>query len=165
MQFDNFRQADQHQGVDKATHNAGLGLLAVVGAAVISGFVGVYVEKQLKDVTASLWVKNIQLSVFGTAVAGGYVVVKDGYSILDKGFFFGYTPLVCSVIIMQAGGGILVAAVIKYADNIIKGFATSIALVVSFIASIFIFGFLPNIFFVTGLTLVGISTYMYSRPN
>ena len=165
VQYDNFQQSYSINVTDEATHNPIIGFLAVLGATSLSGFVGVYVEKQLKGVTASLWVKNIQLSFFGSIVASLYVALKDGYVIFDKGFFFGYTPIVCFVIIIQAAGGILVAAVIKYADNIVKGFATSIALIVSFIASIFIFSFTPSLYFIGGLISVGIATYMYSKPS
>ena len=164
VQFDNFQLTSDDE-IDKLTHNPIIGFLAVLGATSLSGFVGVYVEKQLKGVSSSLWVKNIQLSFFGGIVACFYIAVKDGSDIFEKGFFFGYTPIVCIVIIIQAAGGILVAAVIKYADNIVKGFATSIALVVSFIGSIFIFGYSPTLYFICGLVLVGVSTFMYSRPS
>ncbi|KAI6651711.1 UDP-N-acetylglucosamine transporter [Oopsacas minuta] len=165
VQFDNFQQIATNENIDKSTNNPLIGFFAVLGATCLSGFVGVYVEKQLKGVSASLWVKNIQLSFFGAIVAAFYIAVKDGSDIFIKGFFFGYTPIVFVVVIIQAAGGILVAAVIKYADNIVKGFATSIALVVSLIASIFIFAYTPTIYFLCGLVMVGSATYIYSRPS
>ena len=42
---------------------------------------------------------------------------------------------------MNATGGLLVAVVVKYADNILKGFACSLAIIISSIISIFLFGF------------------------
>jgi UDP-sugar transporter A1/2/3 len=46
---------------------------------------------------------------------------------------------------MKALGGLVIAAVIKYADNIMKGFATSISIILSSIASYFILkDFVPN---------------------
>ena len=39
----------------------------------------------------------------------------------EKGFLFGYNNLVWAVVANQACGGLLVAMVIKYADNILKG--------------------------------------------
>ncbi len=38
-----------------------------------------------------------------------------------QGFFYGYTPFVWYVVVLNATGGLLVALVIKYADNILKG--------------------------------------------
>eukprot|EP01034_Spumella_vulgaris_P039692 gene39692-49044_t len=40
--------------------------------------------------------------------------------VMDKGFFHGYNYTVWSVIALQAIGGLVVAVVIKYADNILK---------------------------------------------
>jgi len=42
---------------------------------------------------------------------------------------------------MQALGGITVALVIKYADNIAKNFATSFSIILSFLASVTLFDF------------------------
>ena len=42
---------------------------------------------------------------------------------------------------LQSLGGLLVAAVIKYADNILKGFSTAGSILLSCIASIYIFDF------------------------
>ena len=39
---------------------------------------------------------------------------------------------------LQAFGGLIIAAVIKYADNIIKGFATSLSIILSSVVSYFV---------------------------
>ena len=41
----------------------------------------------------------------------------------------------------QAMGGILVALCVAHADNILKNFATSVAILVSFVASVYLFNF------------------------
>lgn len=46
---------------------------------------------------------------------------QDGDVIASGGFFQGYTPLVCVTIPLNAFGGLLIALVVKYADNILKG--------------------------------------------
>ena len=88
-------------------------------------------------------------------------------SIIFLGFFFGYTPVVWLKIVIQAAGGLLVALVIKYADNILKGFATSIAIIVSCIASAYLFGTIINLVFALGTFLVVFSVVLYSYvpPN
>ena len=83
---------------------------------------GVYFEKILKNSKVSIWVRNIQLGLFGTFFALLTVYLSDYENVQTKGFFFGYTQLVWLNIIVQASGGLLVAVVIKYADNILKGF-------------------------------------------
>ena len=91
--------------------------------------------------------------------------VKDGDKIAEKGLFFGYTNVVWIVICMQAFGGLLVAVVVKYADNILKGFATSFSIIVSCVASIYFFNFQLNGMFVLGAALVISAIFLYGRPQ
>ena len=48
--------------------------------------------------------------------------------------------LLCCLLPPQALGGIVVAAVIKYADNILKGFAAAMSIVFSSFISYFLLG-------------------------
>jgi hypothetical protein len=45
---------------------------------------------------------------------------SEPLSLCGAGLVQGYTPLVLVVILLQAVGGLVVAATIKYADNILK---------------------------------------------
>ena len=62
----------------------------------------------------------------------------------------GYTMLTVAVVLVGALGGMVTAVVIKYADNILKGFATSIAIIISCIVSIIFFDFVLTLKFVMG---------------
>ncbi|KAJ1558298.1 hypothetical protein HK096_002434 [Nowakowskiella sp. JEL0078] len=42
-----------------------IGLSAIIVASILSGVAGVYFEMVLKGTSASLWIRNIQLSLFG----------------------------------------------------------------------------------------------------
>ena len=97
-----------------------LGITSVAVACTCSGLAGVYFEKTLKGNTASLWVRNIQLSLAGMIIAATGALAWDGGAIRDGGFFQGYNSIVAATIVIQAGGGLVVAIVIKYADNILK---------------------------------------------
>ena len=66
---------------------------------------------------------------------------------------------------LQACGGLLIGAVLKYASNVAKGFATSISMVTSSVLSMWIFGFQPNSYFVAGAMLVVGSVVFYSNPE
>ncbi|KAK9494865.1 nucleotide-sugar transporter-domain-containing protein [Lipomyces doorenjongii] len=146
--------------------NRTLGLVAVLIACILSGLAGVYFEKVLKGTNASLWVRNVQLSFFSIFPALFIGVLwKDGASIAEKGFFFGYNPVVWTAIGFQAGGGIVVALCVNFADNIAKNFATSISILISFIASVYFFDFVVTANFVLGAILVLIATYLYSKPD
>ena len=45
---------------------------------------------------------------------------QDGSVISEKGFFTGYDNFVWFTVMQNALGGLLVAVVVKYADNILK---------------------------------------------
>lgn len=146
--------------------NRSIGLVAVVVACCLSGLAGVYFEKVLKGSSASLWVRNIQLSfysVFPALFLG--VLWKDGAKISEKGFFFGYNYVVWTAIFLQAFGGIIVALCVKFADNIAKNFATSISILISFLASVYFFDFTVTFNFIAGAALVIFATYLYAMPS
>lgn len=146
--------------------NYSLGILAVAVACICSGFAGVYFERVLKGgQSTTIWVRNIQLSVGCLAIALFGAFVWDGQAIRTNGFFQGYNPVVVFTICVQAAGGLIVAMVIKYADNILKGFATSLSIILSTIASIFLFNFVPTMYFLLGSILVFLATYLYSMPD
>ena len=147
--------------------NSLLGLLAVAAACCSSGLAGVYFEMVLKNAKTSLWVRNCQLSVFG-AILGLLPVAKDWsamYGPGGQGFLHGYNHIVWCVVLLQAGGGLLVALVVKYADSILKGFATSLSIVISCIASYFLFDFVVTPRFVLGGSLVLYSVYVYGSSD
>lgn len=146
-------------------NNPVVGLIAVLVACCLSGFAGVYFEKILKGAAkVSLWVRNIQLGFFGFVLGIGAVYFKDGEAVAKDGFFQNYTPLAWSVILLVAFGGLTVAVVVKYADNILKGFATSISIVIGGVASACIasFAFQVDVYFVVGSIIVVTSTVLYS---
>ena len=97
-----------------------IGIISVTIACICSGLAGVYFEKTLKGNTASLWVRNIQLSSVGIILAAVGALAWDWNIIMIGGFFQGYNTIVAMTIAIQAGGGLIVAIVIKYADNILK---------------------------------------------
>lgn len=140
-----------------------LGLVAVCTSCVMSGFAGVYFEKILKGTTATIWLRNIQLGFIGMVTGYITLMINDGASVREKGFFFGYDSVVWFVIFLQSFGGLMVAVVVKYADNILKGFATSAAIIISCIASMYFFDFQLSWQFSIGSTLVMFSVYMYSK--
>ena len=143
--------------------NVVVGMLAVTIACTLSGFAGVYLEKILKGTNPSLWLRNVQLGFLGVLFGLCTVFVSDWTKISEKGFFFGYDWVVWLVVCLQSFGGLVVAVTVKYADNILKGFATSAAIIMSCVVSIFFFDFQMSGIFAVGTTLVLISTYTYSK--
>ncbi|KPI84732.1 UDP-galactose transporter (LPG5B) [Leptomonas seymouri] len=64
---------------------------------------------------------------------------------------------------IHALGGLLVAIVMKYADNILKGFATGVAVIVSGLMSSIIWGYTPTLEFVLGSILVIGSSIVFHK--
>lgn len=142
-----------------------LGLVAVIVSCLSSGFAGVYFEKMLKGSDASIWLRNVQLGMFGSLSALLGMFAKDWGTISEKGFFFGYSSLVFAVVIQQAVGGLIVAVVVKFADNILKGFATSLSIIISCIAAVFLFEFIISFLFMIGAAFVMVAIYLYGKPQ
>eukprot|EP01137_Pigoraptor_chileana_P011603 Opistho-2@62723 len=145
--------------------NAMLGFAAVVAACISSGFAGVYFERILKNTTASIWLRNVQLGLAGAVLGFVGVLYNDREAVAEDGFFQGYTWIVWLVIATQAVGGLVVAIVVKYADNILKGFATSVSIILSSVVSMALFGFRPTLQWMGGAGLVLTATYLYSKPD
>ncbi len=93
------------------------------------------------------------------------VYFQDRETVASKGFFVGYSRTVWTVIVVQAVGGLIVAVVVKYADNVLKTFASSFGIVISCIVSAIFFDFHPNLAFLCGTFFVVMSTVLYSKPD
>ena len=140
------------------------GLITVVISCFTSGFSGVYFEKTLKskDAKASIWLRNVQMSFFGILLGLLGCLTNDKMRILDKGFFYGYNSVVWTVILLQALGGLVVSLVVKHADNLMKGFATSLSIIISSGLSALLFNDLRvNRVFLLGSTAVVASTIAF----
>ncbi|NWH76829.1 S35A2 protein, partial [Piaya cayana] len=142
-----------------------LGLAAVAASCLSSGFAGVYFERLLKTKGGSIWLRNVQLGAVGTALGLAAMVAAEGSSVAALGFFYGYSPAVWAVVVNQAAGGLLVAVVVRYADNILKGFATALSILASTLASVHLFGFRPRAPFLAGTAMVLAAVYLYGRPR
>ncbi|RCN35267.1 UDP-galactose transporter [Ancylostoma caninum] len=144
------------------TSDSIVGLLAVLAACFSSGFAGVYFEKILKTTNVSLWMRNLQLAFF--SIFGGFLMcwLYDWKAIEKDGFLQGYNTIIWIVVALQAYGGLVIALVVKYADNILKGFAVSLSIILSsFISWWFLADFTPSLMFAAGATIVIVSTFMY----
>jgi UDP-sugar transporter A1/2/3 len=109
---------------------------------------------------------------------------RDGPKLQEKGFLHGYNRFVWSVIILQAAGGMVryynykryilndehqySRRLVKYADNVLKGFATSISILTACLASSYL---LNDVNFNGGfyggsiIVLVTVFLYSYTPPS
>ena len=108
------------------------GLVVVFLAAVISGFAGAYLEKIYKGkggVRRSIWFTNAQLACCSLPIAVIAALGKDWKRTrASGGMFQGFDETVFLIIALQAFGGLIVAIVLRYADNVLKCYAVSISI-------------------------------------
>lgn len=153
------------KSADSSSGDPLIGLVTVVTACITSGFAGVYFEKILKTSPTSIWMRNIQLGGFGFICSYIGMMINDGEVIRKNGIWYSYDYLTWMVVLNQALGGLIVAVVVKYADNILKGFATSISILVSALVSVWLFDFSPSLQFLLGAFIVFIAVWMYGKPD
>lgn len=140
------------------------GFIAVVAACFTSGLAGVYFEMVLKTSNTDLWTRNVQLSAWSIIPASVPVfldAITNGFAAPFR--YFG--PSAWATVILQVTGGLAVAMVIKHADNILKGFAVSFSIILSFVISVAFFNFPMSFAFVIGAFLVILSTFSYARGS
>lgn len=152
-----------------------VGLLAVSCACVCSALAGVYFEKVLKkkaDTTddeppeASMWMRNIQLAFYSVLIA----MVRGWWENSASGqestlpYLYGFNAWTWTLVALQVCGGLLVAAVLKYADNVLKGLATGVSVVVSTFLSTLLFRTPLGMEFAVGACMILSSVWFFSNP-
>ncbi|KAK3194171.1 hypothetical protein Dsin_025481 [Dipteronia sinensis] len=139
------------------------GWMMAIVMALLSGFAGVYTEAIIKKrPSRNINVQNFWLYVFGMAFNAVAIVIQDFDAVMNKGFFHGYSFITVLMILNHALSGIAVSMVMKYADNIVKVYSTSVAMLLTAVVSVFLFGFHLSLAFFLGSTVVSVSVYLHS---
>lgn len=150
------------------------GLIAITMACLSCSLAGVYFEKVLKNNTSSssqaaqpsLWMRNFQLALFSVVIAALHGLHSNAQNTSEESqpYFHGFSHWVWILVALQAGAGLLVAAVIKHADNVLKGLATGVSAVLGTICSSVLFGTSITLNFVGGAAMILGSVYVFSNP-
>ena len=150
------------------------GILATMGIALSSGFASVYTEKVIKShkktlsenqAPPSLAYTQVQLASMSLVAIGAYAVVMDFKPILENGLFHNFSTGACLTVLMSAFGGLTVAAVLKYADSILKGYATALSVILTGVMSIYLFGTELNAIYYMGVVNVIIAVLLYNGKD
>jgi UDP-sugar transporter A1/2/3 len=160
------------------------GLTAVSIACFSSAMAGVYFEFVLKKPAdagksaskpPSLWMRNIQLAFFSVVIAilqglwksnsaAAAATTVGATAVTAKSYLHGFSVWTWILVALQAGGGMLVAAVIKYADNVLKGLATGVSVVLATVLSMVFFGTPLTGQFAVGGYIILTAVYLFSNP-
>lgn len=179
VQVSDSKESKQDDMANRDEQSVPLGMVYLLTATLCSGFASVYFERIVKQggasksqgngKKASVWVQNAQLAGF-TVVINSCGVASERLlsSTTGLGEDWGYKPLLHGfrtstwlMIINNALGGLIVALVIKHADNILRGFATALSTICVTLASVVLFGFTVKPIFGVGTVMVIASTFLY----
>ncbi|XP_047319946.1 CMP-sialic acid transporter 2-like [Impatiens glandulifera] len=139
------------------------GWMMAIVMALLSGFAGVYTEAIIKKrPSRNINVQNFWLYIFGMGFNAIAIIIQDFDAVANKGFFHGYSLITALMILNHALSGIAVSMVMKYADNIVKVYSTSVAMLLTAVVSVFLFGFHLSLAFFLGSIVVSVSVYMHS---
>ena len=169
-----------------------VGAAAAISASALSGFAGVFLEMMYTNVPSSatsspdakstssnsptrssssnapatLWTRNVQLSLFTLPLQFIAIHASGDFEAIDRhGWLQGFRFSTWLVVALQVGGALLIAVVIKFAGNVLKTFASVVALLLTCGWSMALFDFHPTALFAAGVGTVALSIYLYSRPE
>jgi UDP-galactose transporter len=147
--------------------NGSVGFILIMLATFISGFAGTFTEKVLKGSKNSIWANNFQMSFFSLIPASLPMVWQliSSFASTTSTFapFDAFTGWAWTVVFLNIVGGLLVAMAVKYADSILKSFAASVAVILTFFITYFFMGStftLPSLF---GAALVIVAVLAYNQ--
>ncbi|KAG5064890.1 hypothetical protein JHK85_006073 [Glycine max] len=143
--------AQLNSNSDRVLQTPFQGWVMAIVMALLSGFAGVYTEAIIKKrPSRNINVQNFWLYVFGMCFNAVAILVQDFDAVMNKGFFHGYSFITVLMIFNHALSGIAVSMVMKYADNIVKVYSTSVAMLLTAVVSVFLFGFHLSLAFFLG---------------
>ncbi|EYU32212.1 hypothetical protein ABFS82_02G171700 [Erythranthe guttata] len=145
------------------------GYMLGVLSACLSALAGVYTEFLMKKNNDSLYWQNIQLYTFGAIFNMAKLVVDDFRTGFENGPWWqrllnGYTITTWMVVLNLGSTGLLVSWLMKYADNIVKVYSTSMAMLLTMVISVFLFNFKPTVQLFLGIFVCMMSLHMYFAP-
>ena len=70
---------------------------------------------------------QIQMALASLLIIGVFAVVADFQRIIEYGLWHGFDGRAVVAVVSSALGGLIVSAVLKYADSVLKGYASACA--------------------------------------
>lgn len=154
------------------TPDALLGVGATLCIATLSGFAAVYTERVLKrgQLVAHAHAQGnvlpymqIQMALASLLIIGLFAGASDLPVILEVGLWHGFDRAACIAVGSSALGGLIVSAVLKYADSVLKGYATAASVILTGLLSSLFLGTSLDLHFVLAVINVTCSIALYSQ--
>ncbi len=149
------------------------GIIATLGIAVSSGIASVYTEKVIKSQRQNspvagqytLAYTQVQLASMSLLTIGIYAFFADFELIRMYGLFHNFDGGAALTVLNSAIGGLIVAGVLKYADSVLKGYATAISVILTGVLSMFLFGTQLHGVYFMGIINVVVAVLLYNGKN
>ena len=134
------------------------GIATLVFNGCLSGLSTVVNEWLIKfqDPRAPLMFKNLQIYVYGSLICAAAASPRSMTALL--------VPLPMIIVLTNACAGLCVSAVLKYCDSLVKGFSTSVSVLLAMVASSLLFDFHLTRPFTIGSAVVCCAFYLYFGP-
>ncbi len=136
--------------------------LLLIGSVSITSFSGILNERQLKLIPVSMHIQNAILYLFGTIL--NFLVfwfLPPPGSTVSVSFFHGFSMGALLIVLANSLMGIAITAVYKYADVIIKTFASAVTTSILFFINPFIFQSETQFQSLMGCVVVFVSTFIF----
>lgn len=142
------------------------GFLACLASSSLSGLGGCYTELMLKTEKLPMWLQSAQVAFASTVILSSMITLDrtaadggpDSFDMLD-----GFIALTWVVIAVISLGGLVVVAVLRYADNVLKGMSMVFALLLSGVASVMFFATHIGSVFCVSAVIICCSVFLYQH--
>lgn len=106
---------------------------------------------------------QIQMALASLLIIGVFAVVADFRQIIEHGLWYGFDHRAVVAVVSSALGGLIVSAVLKYADSVLKGYATSASVILTGLLSALLFGTSIDLHFMLAVVNVTCSIALYGN--
>lgn len=146
-----------------------VGYMLGILSACLSATAGVYTEFLLKKNNDNLYWQNVQLYAFGVVFNALRLTWDDFFGENSGGNWFldctnGFTAITWLIVINFSFSGLFVSWLQKFADTIVKVYATSSAMLLTALLSVSFFGLEPSLQLFLGITIACCSLVLYFMP-
>lgn len=137
------QQRGDHSNMKKNGEFLIVGMLVVLAASFTSAIAGILLEKIYKGckgsdepagqksesmVAHTIWTRNVQLSLISLPFALFGALLQQSNLLTTHAFTKGFDKYVWAVVVCQASGGVIIAFVMKFANNVLKCLAVSVSI-------------------------------------
>lgn len=152
---------NQEDAIHLPQHRHLFGIILTILGAASSATSDQAFEDIVKQEYNSTWVRQVQMA--GLGIIGAIISCIQDYQYIRDSDPIATTTFV--MVLIKCAGDIIIPFVLKYADNVVKGFSDTLAVLMAFIISQILYHWKPHIEFWIGLALILIAAVMFNHEK